>query len=194
MENFKKIMQLVLRLDEMKTVLRQTRIIGQTQREDDAQHSYHISSMAVLLEKYANEPIHLEKVLTMLLFHDVVELEVGDTFCYDEEANIGKFDREYKAARTLYHELPEELGEKLLSYWLEFEKGESAEAKFAIALDRCQPVLNNYFGGGGSWTAHKISYNQVLQRIAPAKEGCEALYIYIVSLIDDARNKGWLTP
>lgn len=194
MEDFKKIMEFVVLLDDMKTIMRKTKVITTQVQEDDAQHSYHICAMAVLLERYANGPIDLTKVLKMLLFHDVVELRAGDTFCYDLKANEGKFDREYAAAKELYGMLPNDLGDELFALWLEFEKGESTDAKFAIALDRGQPILNNYFGKGGSWKEHNVSYNQILKRIAPVKEGSESLYIFLISLVDQARNEGWVIP
>lgn len=192
MNHIESILHFSLRLDEMKTVLRRTRVIATGQFEDDAQHSWHISAMAVLLADYANEPVNLEKTIKMLLFHDVVELEAGDTFCYDVNANKDKEEREAIAARNIYGRLPNALGEELLSLWEEFERGDTPEARFAAALDRAQPIFNNYYGGGGSWKEHGIKHSQVLARIAPVKDGCAPLYDHVRSLVEEGVQKGWL--
>lgn len=192
MNHIESILHFSRRLDEMKTVLRKTRVIATGQFEDDAQHSWHISAMAVLLADYANEPVNLEKTIKMLLFHDVVELEAGDTFCYDVNANKDKQEREAIAARNIYGRLPNALGEELLSLWEEFERGDTPEARFAAALDRAQPIFNNYYGGGGSWKEHGIKHSQVLARIAPVKDGCAPLYDHVRSLVEEGVQKGWL--
>mgnify|MGYP001134995025 FL=1 len=192
MNHIESILHFSRRLDEMKTVLRRTRVIATGQFEDDAQHSWHISAMAVLLADYANEPVNLEKTIKMLLFHDVVELEAGDTFCYDVNANKDKQEREAIAARNIYGRLPNALGEELLSLWEEFERGDTPEARFAAALDRAQPIFNNYYGGGGSWKEHGIKHSQVLARIAPVKDGCAPLYDHVRSLVEEGVHKGWL--
>ncbi|MDI9502064.1 MAG: HD domain-containing protein [Tissierellia bacterium] len=192
MNHIESILHFSRRLDEMKTVLRRTRVIATGQFEDDAQHSWHISAMAVLLADYANEPVNLEKTIKMLLFHDVVELEAGDTFCYDVNANKDKQEREAIAARNIYGRLPNALGEELLSLWEEFERGDTPEARFAAALDRAQPIFNNYYGGGGSWKEHGIKHSQVLARIAPVKDGCAPLYDHVRSLVEEGVQKGWL--
>lgn len=192
MDDFRKRIDFSVRLDEMKTVKRQTKVILTGDQEDDAQHSYHISALAVLLKDYANEPVDLEKVLTMLLFHDVIELEAGDTFCYDESAQDGKEEREFAAAKNLYGSLPDSIGEELFSLWIEFEERKTPEAKFANALDRGQPIFNNYYSKGGSWVEHRVRRSQVLKRIAPVREGCVALHDTILSLVDDAVIQGWL--
>lgn len=192
MRDFTTIMDLAVRLDAMKTVYRRTRIIENQEFEDDAQHSFHIAAMAVLLQPYANEPVQLEKTLKMLLFHDVVELEAGDTFCYDAEAGNDKAERELCAAKNIYGALPEPLGAELFSLWEEFEEGKTAEARFANALDRSQPIFNNFHGGGGSWKEHGVTKSQVLARIAPVKDGSAAIYDYILQMVEKGVGKGWL--
>ncbi len=190
--DFQKIMDLVLRLDQMKHIYRRTRIIGTGTFEDDAQHSFHICAMAVLLAPYANQPVQLEKTLKMLLFHDVVELEAGDTFCYDEEAKVDKVFREQQAAKNIFGRLPSHIGEELFALWEEFEAAETPEAQFANALDRSQPILNNYFGEGGSWKEHGVTKSQVLERIAPVQAGSRAIYDYVRNMVEEGVTKGWL--
>lgn len=192
MDTFQTLLSFAMELDRMKSVFRQTKIIGDDRFEDDAQHSYHISAMAVLLEPYAAEPVDLKKVLIMLLFHDVVELEAGDTFCYDEAANADKADREEEAAQRIYARLPSPQREELYGLWKEFEHGRSPEAQFAAALDRAQPVFNNYYGGGGSWIRHGVTLEQVLRRIAPIQNGSPRLYDEVRRCVDDAVTKGWI--
>lgn len=192
MTDFDMIMRFAVRLDEMKTVYRRTRVIANQKYEDDAQHSFHIAAMAVLLRPYANAPVDLEKTLKMLLFHDVVELEAGDTFCYDDNAKLDKYERELQAAERIYGTLPAELGDELMQLWVEFEQGETAEAAFANALDRSQPIFNNFYGGGGSWLENGIKKSQVLERIAPVQKGSESVYRHVRALVEEGVQKGWL--
>lgn len=141
----------ILEIDQLKQIYRQNLILDGSRRENDAEHSWHLAMMAVVLQEYASEPVDLSRVLQMVLLHDIVEIDAGDTFCYDVQAGLDKHEREQKAAKRIFGLLPSDQGEELKNLWLEFEAGESPEARFAAVLDRLQPFLNNYHTEGGTW-------------------------------------------
>ena len=142
--------EFIVELDKMKSILRQTSLIDKSKRENDAEHSWHISVMAMVLSEYANEEIDVCKVIKMLLIHDLVEIYAGDTFCYDVEGNKDKKERELKAADKIFGMLDEDKGMELRKLWDEFEEMNTKEALFAASMDRLQPFFNNYFSGGGT--------------------------------------------
>lgn len=177
----------------MKSILRQTSLIGEERREDDAQHSWHISLMAVILEDYANEKIDLLKTIKMLLIHDLVELEAGDTFCYDKKGNEDKKERELKAADKVFGMLDQEKGKEMRELWDEFEAMESPEALFAVSMDRLQPMLNNYHNNGGTWRKFHVAQADIYKRIDPVKKSSDQLWKYVEYMLEDALEKGLIT-
>lgn len=189
-ERLVKDMEFIIELDRMKTILRQTSLIGVDNHEDDAQHSWHISVMAMILSEYANEDVNTFKVIKMLLIHDLVELYAGDTFCYDKEANLDKKERELAAADKIFGMLAEDKGREMRALWDEFEDMETPEALFAASMDRLQPMLNNYKNNGGTWKKFDIAQGDIYKRIAPVKESSDELWKFVEYLIEDAFNKG----
>lgn len=189
-ERLKKDIEFILELDKMKTILRQTKVIGVDQREDDAQHSWHISIMAMILSEYANEEVNTFKVMKMLLTHDLVELYAGDTFCYDKEGNNDKRERELEAAEKIYGMLDEDKGKELRSLWDEFEEMETPDALFAASMDRMQPMFSNYYNDGGTWALHKVSKADIYKRIAPVEKSSDILWDFMSNIIEDARERG----
>ncbi|MGE5610748.1 MAG: HD domain-containing protein [Bacillota bacterium] len=183
--------QFMLEIDKLKNVLRQTPITGGRQ-ENSAEHSWHLAVLAVLLAEYANEPIDLLRVIKMVLVHDVVEVDAGDTYCYDEQANVGKADRERRAAERIFGLLPGDQAKELRGLWDEFEERKTPESRFANALDRVQPVILNYMSGGKAWIEHGVSVEQVMKRNRPIEAGSSRLWEHIHGLITDAANKGYL--
>jgi putative hydrolase of HD superfamily len=183
--------QFMLEIDKLKNVLRQTPLAGGRQ-ENSAEHSWHLAVLAMLLAEYANEPIDLLRVIKMVLVHDVVEVDAGDTYCYDEQANIGKEDRERRAAERIFGLLPGDQAKELRGLWDEFEERKTPESRFANALDRVQPVILNYVSGGKAWIEHGVSVEQVMKRNRPIEAGSSQLWEYIEGLITDAANKGYL--
>lgn len=179
-------MEFIVEIDKMKNIYRMTQVIGEDKKENDAEHSWHISTMAIILSEYSNEDIDLLKVVKMLLIHDLVEIYAGDTFCYDVKANEDKKEREVKAADKIYGMLDKEKGIDLRELWDEFEEGISPEAKFAAAMDRLQPILSNYHNGGGTWKEFGINKSQVYKRLAPVKEASDDLWKYVEDLINKA--------
>ena len=143
-ERFEKQLNFILEIDKEKQILRQTHIRGYSRQEDDAEHAWHMAVMAFLLQEYSNEKIDIGRTMLMLLIHDLVEIDAGDTYAYDAEANKTKDEREHKAAERIYGLLPEDQGKMLMDLWLEFEAYETPEARFAHVMDNFQPLLLNH--------------------------------------------------
>ena len=182
--------EFLMEIDKLKQVFRQTYLLGEPRKENDAEHSWHFAMFAVLLVEYANEKVDLLKVIKMALIHDLVEIDAGDTFLYDEAGNADKAEREEKAAERIYGLLPKAVGDELHALWVEFEAKETPEAKFAGSLDRLQPFLHNIYTDGRSWREHGISAEQIRERNCVIDDGSHALWDYAVSLIDEAVEKG----
>ena len=185
-------LEFIIEIDKLKQVLRQTAILGGERRENSAEHSWHLGIMALTLAEYAGDAIDLLRVVRMLLIHDLVEIDAGDTFCYDAQANLSKAAREQAAADRIFGLLPAGQGRELHALWEEFEAGETAEARFANALDRLQPLLHNYHNQGGTWRAHGISRAAVLRRMAPIEIGMPALWPFVQQLIDASCAAGYV--
>lgn len=193
MERLNKQLALLIELDKLKTVLRRTRVKAAEGRlENTAEHSWHVALMALLMEEHANEPVEIAKVVKMLLLHDIVEIDAGDTFVYDTAASKLQAEKELKAAHRLFGMLPEDQGEELMSIWLEFEAAQSPEAKFAKALDRLIPMLLNYNNHGQSWVEHGVAKSQVLTVNARIEQGSETLWARTQEIVAEAVKNGWL--
>jgi putative hydrolase of HD superfamily len=183
----------LVEVDKLKEVYRRSVLMDKSRHENDAEHSWHLAMMALILSDYANEKnISLLHVVKMLLIHDIVEIDAGDTFCYDEKGYEDKAEREQKAADRIFGMLPEEQANEIHALWREFEKRETPEARFAAALDRLQPLLHNYFTEGYSWKKNNVTSDKVLQRNTIIAEGSEELWQYAKTLIEDAVEKGYL--
>jgi putative hydrolase of HD superfamily len=184
----------ILEIDSLKSVLRRSYLVGADRPENSAEHSWHVAVMAVLLAEHANEPVDVARVVRMLLIHNVVEVDAGDTYVYDTAGAEAKAEREVRAADRVFGMPPEDQGRELRALWEEFEEGRTAEARFAAALDRLMPVLHNVHTEGRSWREHGITADRVIARNARMSEGSEALWEYARSLIEDAVEKGHLAP
>lgn len=191
-ERLEKQINFILELDKMKNLYRQTYVLHEDRKENDAEHSWHIAIMAILLSEYANSEIDTAKVIKMLLLHDVIEIYAGDTYCYDAVGNSTKAEREEKAARRIFGLLPEDQCTEFYELWREFEDSVTKEARFAAVLDRLQPLMLNYTKGGISWQEHGIHKEQVLKRNENYFGEADELAELIRSVIDDAEKKGWL--
>ena len=165
-------------IDKEKFIGRQTYLSDGTRKENDAEHAWHMAVMAILLSEYANEKIDVLRTVAMLLVHDLVEIDAGDTYAYDEEGNKTKEAREAKAADRIYGILPEDQGKKLRDLWEEFEENKTAEARFAHAMDSVQPMMLNAASNGKSWEEHGVRFAQAKKRNERAREGSEALWEY----------------
>lgn len=161
-------------------------------RENDAEHSFSLALFTAVLAEYSNEPIDVLKTMKMVLVHDIVEIDAGDTYCYDEAAKTTKRERELRAADRLFGLLPEEQQAEYRALWDEFEEGKTPEARFAAVMDRIQPLLLNLSRNGLSWQQHGIHLHQVQQRNERLCEGSEKLHEYIFGLLHDANERGIL--
>jgi putative hydrolases of HD superfamily len=183
----------LVEIDRLKQVERMTLITGASRRENTAEHSWHLALLAMVLAEHANQPVDVAHVVRMLLVHDIVEVDAGDTFAYDTAGNATKVAREQAAADRLYGLLPADQHAELRALWDEFESGETAEARFARAVDRLQPVLLNHHAGTvfgvGPWFDHGVSPARVLERNAPVAQGSSVLWDVVqacVAELDDA--------
>ncbi len=165
-------------IDKEKFIGRQTYLTDGFRKENDAEHAWHMALMTILLSEYSNEKIDVLKTVTMLLIHDLVEIDAGDTYAYDEEGKKTKRAREVAAADRIFGLLPQDQGEKLRALWEEFEEGQTAEAKFAHGMDHIQPLMLNAATDGKSWMEHGIRLSQVLGRNQNTAEGSEKLWEY----------------
>ena len=185
--------QFIVEIDKLKNVIRRTNLVDDSRLENSVEHSWHAALMAFLLVEYASDPnLNPAHVAKMILVHDLVEIDAGDTFCYDQAAGLDQREREIKAAERIFNILPPDQAREIRALWDEFEAGQTAEAKFAATLDRLQPVLLNYHSGGGSWRKHSITHAQVLKRNSRIAEGSPALWEYALGLINDAQARGAL--
>ena len=182
----------IVEIDKLKRVLRRTLVTDRSRQENTAEHSWHLAMMAVVLADQAPAGVDLGRVIKLLLVHDLVEIDAGDTFLYDRVAEADKAAREAAAAARLFALLPADQGVELAALWREFEAGVTAEAVFARALDQLQPVLLNYNTDGGSWTAHGVEGADVLTRKRVIADGAPALWRLAETLIRDSIAKGWL--
>ena len=175
-ERLRQQMDFCREIDKEKEVFRQSYLCSGNRRENDAEHAWHAALMAVILEEYANEKVDLLKTITMLLIHDVVEIDAGDTYAYDVEGLKSQAEREAKAADRIYGFLPEDQRERMLALFREFEEGESPEARFAKALDNVQPVMQNDASGGKDWREKGIHLSQAIERQRRTARGSQILW------------------
>lgn len=183
MERLKKQMEFIVEVDKVKSVVRQNYLADGKRRENDAEHSWHMALMAVLLKEYADEEVDLTKVISMVLIHDLVEIDAGDTYAYDEAAALDKEMRERAAADRIFGLLPKDQGSMFRDLWEEFEKYETPEAKYAHVLDNCQPLLLNDASGGKSWREHGVKKSQIYKRNARIPECSAQIWEYMQELI-----------
>lgn len=184
MNRLEKQLQFILEIDKVKKIIRQTPLSDASRKENDAEHSWHIALMAYLLQEYVEEPVEVSKVMLMVLIHDLVEIDAGDTYAYDEEGAKTKDERERKAADHIFGMLPEDQGMYLKVLWEEFEAYETAEAKYAHLLDNFQPLLLNDAAGGISWTEHQVKKSQIYKRNEKVEETSATIWKCMQDKID----------
>ncbi|MDK9732585.1 HD domain-containing protein [Vibrio sp. B511a] len=193
MERLEKQLALVIELDKLKSILRRTRVKSAEGRlENSGEHSWHVALMAILMEEHANAPVDICRVMKMLLIHDVVEIDAGDTFVYDIAASQEQAEKEIRAAERLFGMLPSDQEHELLALWHEFEAAQTDDAKYAKALDRLIPMLLNYHNNGQSWKEHGVSREQALTINKRIEFGSVTLWDKAKELIEEATEKGWL--
>ena len=193
MNNLLKQIEFIKEIDKLKYIFRKTKLINSDRPENDAEHSWHLAMMAIILAEHSNEPIDVAKVMKMVLIHDIVEIDSGDVFAYDTTKSHDNFDEELKAARRIFGILPEEQAEEFINLWIEFEEMKTPESKFARSLDRLEPLLQNASNNGGTWREFDVKYDQVMEKKQVIKDGSEELWKFAENLIDESVEKGILS-
>jgi len=184
----------LLEIDKLKDVVRRNYLAHGGRRENTAEHSWHLAMAALVLAEHAEEPVDLARVVPMLLVHDLVEIDAGDTFCYDPVANLDKAERERRAADRLFALLPADQESRLRALWEEFEQAATPEARFANAVDRLMPILHNYYSEGRGWRENGVHAGQVLARNRPIGDGSAVLWERVQVAVEDAVARGLLAP
>jgi putative hydrolase of HD superfamily len=195
MERLAEQLRFVREIDRLKTVLRQSPLTDASRQENSAEHSWHLAMMAVTLGEYAPQGTDLNRVLIMVLLHDIVEIDAGDTFLYASDAAQAEAERaERAAADRIFALLPPDQGRTLRAVWDEFEDRRTPAARFARALDRLQPMLANYHTGGGTWRTHEVTADRVLAKVRLIEDGSATLGRYAKDLVEAAVEQGFLAP
>ncbi|GGB79138.1 HD domain-containing protein [Dyadobacter sediminis] len=184
--------EFIREVDKLKYILRKTKLFNSNRNENDAEHSWHLSLMAIVLADHANFEIDLLKVIKMLLIHDIVEIDAGDTFIYDTEKNHDNTVEEREAARRIFGILPEHQATELIAVWEEFEEQQTNEAKFARAMDRLEPLLQNTSNQGGTWNEFGVNYDKVYSKKKVIKNGSETIWKFAEQLIHESVANGIL--
>lgn len=184
----------IMEVDRMKSVYRRTLLVDRSRRETDAEHSWHFALMALLLAEYAGPDVKPDRVIRMALVHDLVEIYAGDTFAYDGDGKKTQHAREQQAADRLFSRLPADQGSQLRALWEEFDAMETPDARFAAAIDRLQPFLNNCLTEGHTWKEGDVTSDQVRERLSVAQDAAPALWELSDSLIRECVEKGYLRP
>lgn len=179
-------------IDKVKYIQRKTKLFNSDRCENDAEHSWHLALMAIVLAEHSDEPIDIMKVVKMVLIHDIVEIDAGDVFMYDTLKNHLNTDEERLAANRIFGLLPKKQAEEFISIWEEFEAGETNEAKFAKSMDRLEPLLQNTSNKGGTWREFDVKYDKVYEKKSVIKNGSKSLWNYAEGLINDSVEKGIL--
>ena len=179
-------------IDKVKYILRQSTLFNSDRRENDAEHSWHLAVMAIVLAGYSDKPIDLLKVLKMVLIHDIVEIDAGDTFIYSTTKDHDNTEEELAAAKRIFGILPAKQAEELIEIWKEFEAAETDEAKFAKSLDRFEPLLQSATNNGGTWVKHDVPYHKVYDVNKAIKNGSTTLWNYAENLLNESVEKGFL--
>jgi len=192
-DRFRQQIEFILEVDKLKNVLRKTILMDRSRRENSAEHSWHIALMVLILSEYAKDSaVDLFRVMKILLVHDLIEIDAGDTYCYDDQGRKDQARREKNAADRIFNLLPADQAMTLRALWDEFEERKTLESKFANALDRLQPFLHNYFTEGQIWQENNIKSAQVKVRMHPVDDGAPILWNYVSALIDDGVKQGFL--
>jgi putative hydrolases of HD superfamily len=191
-DNLLKQIHFIKEIDKLKYIQRKTKLLNSDRHENDAEHSWHLAIMTIILAQHSDKPINVLKVLKMVLIHDIVEIDAGDTFIYDTQKNHTNTEEELIAAKRIFGLLPAEQAEELIAIWQEFEEGITDEAKFAKAMDRFEPLLQNTSNNGGTWAEFNVPYQKVYDKKKAIKEGSTSIWEYAENLINESVEKGIL--
>ena len=191
-DNLLKQINFIKEIDKLKYIQRKTKLFNSDRHENDAEHSWHLAMMTIVLAAHSNQPIDVLKVLKMVLIHDIVEIDAGDIFIYDTIQNHTNTEQELKAAKRIFGLLPTKQAEEFIAIWEEFEAGITNEAKFAKTIDRFEPLLQNTSNNGGTWAEFNVPYEKVYEKKKAMKEGSTTIWNYAENLINESVEKGIL--
>ena len=179
-------------IDKIKYIQRKTKLFHSDRPENDAEHSWHLAMMTIVLAEHSDVPVDVLKVLKMVLIHDIVEIDAGDTFIYDTQKNHSNTENELIAAKRIFGLLPDEQANELIAIWQEFEAGETPEARFAKAMDRIEPLLQNTSNNGGTWREFDVDYSKVFEKKKVIAQGSATLWEFAENLLNESVEKGIL--
>ncbi|MDH5825523.1 HD family hydrolase [Sphingobacterium sp. SG20118] len=191
-KNLLKQIDFIKEIDKVKYIQRKTKLFNSDRKENDAEHSWHLALMAMVLAEHSNESIDILKVIKMVLIHDIVEIDAGDTFIYDTKKNHANTDEERLAANRIFGLLPKKQSQEFIDIWEEFEAGLTPEAKFAKAMDRLEPLLQNTSNSGGTWNEFGVSYSKVYEKKKVIDAGSRSIWKYAEKLINESVDQGIL--
>lgn len=179
-------------IDKLKYIQRKTKLLNSDRHENDAEHSWHLAIMTIVLAEHSDKPIDILKVVKMVLIHDIVEIDAGDTFIYDTAKSHSNTEEELLAAKRIFGLLPAEQAEEFIAIWEEFEEGNTDEAKFAKSMDRLEPLLQNTSNNGGTWAEFNVSYEKVYEKKKIIKNGSTSVWNYAENLLNESVESGIL--
>lgn len=191
-ERLSKQLEFIVEIDKLKYIKRKTKLFNSDRHENDAEHSWHLAMMVMTLAEHANEEIDMLKVLRMVLIHDLVEIDAGDTFLFDTTKDHDNTAEELVAAKRIFGLLPQDQTTEFLNVWEEFENAETAEAKFAKTIDRFEPILQNMSNGGGTWVEYNVALKSIWEKLKPIKAGSDVIWDYSENLIEQSIASGIL--
>ena len=191
-DHLSKQISFIKEIDKIKYIQRKTKLFNSDRCENDAEHSWHLAMMTIVLAEHSDTPIDVLKVLKMVLIHDIVEIDAGDIFMYDTEKSHTNTENERMAAIRIFGLLPTEQGDELIAIWEEFETGVTNEAKFAKSMDRFEPLLQNVSNNGGTWKEFDVDFSKVVEKKKVIKEGSSTLWKYAENLLNESVDKGIL--
>ncbi len=179
-------------IDKIKYIFRKTRLFNSDRHENDAEHSWHLCMIAMTLAEHANEPVDILKVIKMLLIHDIVEIDAGDTFLFDTQKSHTNTEEELKAAKRIFGMLPQDQAEEYIAIWEEFEAATTREARFAKAIDHLEPILQNHSNEGGTWSEFNVPYDTVKDKKSVIRYGSEVIWEHVLELLEESMESGHL--
>lgn len=192
-ENLSKQIAFIKEIDKLKYIQRKTKLFNSNRHENDAEHSWHLAMMVMVMAEHANAPIDMLKVLKMVLIHDIVEIDSGDVFFYDTTKNHSNTDEELLAANRIFGLLPEAQAQQLIEIWKEFEAGETDNAKFAKSMDRLAPMMQNHSNNGGTWKEFNVPYQKVYNLKNYIQKGSITMWRYAENILNESLEKGYIS-
>jgi putative hydrolase of HD superfamily len=191
-ERLEKQIRFLIEIDKVKHIFRKTKLFNKSRFENDAEHGWHLALMALVLGEYANEPVDITKVIKMVLIHDIVEIDAGDAIVYDTKLRELAQKKEREAAKRIFGILPEDQMKELIELWEEFEERQTPESKFAAAIDRFEPILQNYLTDFCTWKTHNISFAQLNEKNQHVQDGSKVIWDVVQQIFLEAKDEGYV--